>query len=73
MNIVIGGSGIPIGIADNTLNGAVRNRPVRGKGCNFTAFVIPNNSKTVTYDKDEFRNNKKVQDVRKRIAMIESE
>ena len=73
VNIVIGGNGIPIGIADNTLNGALRSRPIRGKGCNFMSFVIPSNCKTVSYDKDDLRNNKSVQDARRRLANIEND
>lgn len=71
MNIIIGGHGIPIGIADNTLQGAIRSRPIRGKGCNFGAFVIPANCKTVQYEKDTMKDNKMAKDVRNRLALIE--
>ena len=71
INIVIGGNGIPIGIADNTLQGALRNRPMRGKGCNFISFIIPRNCKTVSYDKDELKNDIAAQSIRKRMAVIE--
>lgn len=73
INVVVGGNGIPLGIADNTLNGAIRSRPIRGKGCSFSSYVIPLNSKSITYDKDMFKENKNAKDAIKRMSMIEND
>lgn len=46
-NGVVGGKGVPIGFGNRTFAAAVRARPATGDGAQFTAFVIPDECKTV--------------------------
>jgi hypothetical protein len=45
---VIGGKAIPLGFANNSLVEALRNRPEKGMGERFIAFVIPRNAPNIT-------------------------
>ena len=47
LNAVIGGDAIPLGLNNQSFVKALKNRPARGLGQRFEAFVIPENSSTV--------------------------
>lgn len=47
------GDGVPLGIDNKAFTRALVQRPERGMGSEFTAFVIPKEVHTIRYKKDE--------------------
>lgn len=52
-NAIYGGDATPLGFANGSLLDAIKNRPHRGRGMEFSAFVIPSLCDTFSKSKEK--------------------